>query len=308
MDEIILYGAGEQGIFTESLLYNNGLFVKGFCDSVKEGKCFCDGGREYPIFKIDDIVGKGYQVVVTISNRFDRGQITEMLENRKITVIALEELLGEDKVTFKRNYAANYHLTSMDNYYKGAEDEANLAKFWDEESIFYQMFCSLDLTNVVELACGRGRHVPQYIENAGHITLVDILEKNILYCQERFSNENKISYYINNGYDLQKLESESYTSLFTYDAMVHFESLDVFKYLVETYRILKKGGKALFHHSNNTEDYRASFESARQARSYMSWDLFAHFADRAGFKVIQQHVIDWYGDKELDCLTLVIRP
>lgn len=48
------------------------------------------------------------------------------------------------------------------------------------------MFQQLDLTNVVELACGRGRHVPMYIDKAGGVTLVDILQKNIEICQERF--------------------------------------------------------------------------------------------------------------------------
>lgn len=304
MDEIILYGAGKRGMFVESLLNCQGIFIKGFCDSVKEGNCLCDEGREYPIFKLEDIIGKNYQIIVTVANKADKKEITEMLKCKKIAVITLEELI-EDRVTYYRNYVANFHVTMMDYYFKTAENEAWLAVFWAKDSMFYQMFCSLDLTNVVELACGRGRHVPQYLKNAGHVTLVDILEKNILFCQDRFSSENNISYYVNNGCDLQELESESFTSLFTYDAMVHFESLDIFDYLRETYRILKKGGKALFHHSNNTEDYRVSFETGRSGRSYMSRDLFAHLADRAGFKINKQYLLDWNGHKELDCLTLV---
>lgn len=307
MSGIILYGAGEFGRFAESQLYGCGIIIRGFCDSRKEGSCPCDGGREYPILKLEDIIGKGYQAIVTIANSSDRKEIAEMLKNKKITVTTLEHLIGTpgDRITYNRNHIANFHVIVMDNYFKKAEIDANLARFWAEDSIFYQMFCFLDLTNVVELACGRGRHVSQYLKNAGHITLVDILEKNILCCRERFPNESKISYYVNNGYDLQNLESESYTSLFTYDAMVHFESLDVFNYLRETYRILKKGGKALFHHSNNTENYRVSFETGRSGRNYMSQDLFAHFADRAGFKVSKQYLLDWDGYKELDCLTLV---
>lgn len=310
MAGIILYGAGEFGKFAESHLHSRGIVIKGFCDSRKEGVCLCDGGREYPILTFEEIIEKNYQAIVTISNTKAKREVTEMLKDKKITVITLEELIGTptDIIAYNRNYIANFHSEVMNNYFIKAEREtgqAGLATFWAEDSIFYRMFCLLDLTNVVELACGRGRHVSQYIKNAGHVTLVDILEKNILYCRERFPNENKISYYVNNGYDLQKLESESYTSLFTYDAMVHFESLDVFNYLKETYRILKTGGKALFHHSNNTENYSVSFETGRSGRNYMSRDLFAHFADRAGFKVMRQYLLDWDGYKELDCLTLV---
>ena len=304
MAGIILFGAGKHGKLVESFLFNQGIIIKGFCDSVKEGSYRCDGGREYPVFKLDDIIGKDYQVLVTIVNQFDKEEITQMLQNKGVAVLTLEELFG-DRVIVQRNNVAYHHITDMDDYFQSAESEAGLAPFWAEESIFYQMFSTLDLENVVELACGRGRHVPQYLKKAGHATLVDILEKNISYCQKRFPNENKISYYVNNGYDLHKLTADNYTSLFTYDAMVHFESIDVFNYLKETHRILKKGGKALFHHSNNTENYSVTFETGRSGRNYMSRDLFAHFADRAGLKVRKQHLLDWSGHKELDCLTLV---
>ena len=307
MDEIILYGAGSAGVFAESQLFDQGITIKGFCDGLKEGTVLCDGTREYPILKFENIIGKGYRVIVTISKASDRKKITEKLTNANITVTPLTDILDtpEDKVTYERNYVANFHINAMDPYFEAAEDQANLAVFWAEDSIFYQMFRTLDLTSVVELACGRGRHVPQYIKNAGHITLVDILEKNIQYCQERFSGENKIRYYVNNGCDFQKLETGGVTALFTYDAMVHFESLDVWNYLKETYRILKNGGKALFHHSNNTEDYRVSFKTGASGRNYMSRELFAHFADRAGFRVIEQRIIDWDETEALDCLTLL---
>lgn len=75
--------------------------------------------------------------------------------------------------------------------------------------------------------------------------------------------------------------------------------------MLETKRILRKGGKALFHHSNNTDRYDVTFSSGRHGRNYMSKQLFAHLADRAGLRVVEQHVIDWAGEKELDCVTLV---
>ena len=61
--------------------------------------------------------------------------------------------------------------------------------------MIYQMFCQLNLDYVIELAVGRGRHVPRYMEKANHITLVDILQKNIDFCRERFKDNDKIAYY-----------------------------------------------------------------------------------------------------------------
>lgn len=237
----------------------------------------------------------------------DKEEIIAILNEKNIPVLHEEEFLGGtgDIVADNRNYVAKYHIENMDGYFQRAESMDNLSIFWARESVFYQMFTRLDLTNVIELACGRGRHVQQYVDAAKSITLVDILEENIIFCKERFKGNTKINYYKNNGYDLLELKSDTYTSLFTYDAMVHFELLDVFNYLKETHRVLTRGGRALFHHSNNTEDYRISFATGSSGRNYMSKELFAHLANRAGLKIIEQHLIDWTGIKGLDCVTLV---
>ena len=110
----------------------------------------------------------------------------------------------------------------------------------------------------------------------------------------------------NNGYDLTELPSNKYTSLFTYDSMVHFELFDIYSYLKETYRILVPGGYALFHHSNNSSDYKNSFEYNRNlgGRNFMDKQIFAYLAYKAGFEIVEQHVLDW-DMPEQDCITLV---
>ena len=215
--------------------------------------------------------------------------------------------LKMDIVQINRDYCAYFHIDSMNPYFD--KSEKLLGVFWDDESIFKKSFDRLDLTNVVELACGRGRHVDMYYDRADHITLVDVLEKNIDYCRERFEKRDRISYYKNNGFDLSELKSNSYTALFTYDAMVHFELYDIFEYLKETYRILVPGGKALFHHSNTAYSYKQSFKDSGNpgGRNFMTKMLFAHLAYKAGFDIVEQHVIDW-SLPEMDCLTLVEKP
>lgn len=209
-----------------------------------------------------------------------------------------------DQVEWNRDYCAWYHNNRMDAYFDRAEEQSELAVFWDDKSVIYGMFSKLDLDNVIELAVGRGRHVPMYEQKANHIVLVDILQSNIDFCKERFKSSKKIDYYCNNGYNLSKLNDNEYSALFTYDAMVHFEMLDIYEYLKDIYRVLRKGGMALFHHSNNTSDYKNAFSNAVGGRSYMSKDLFAYLAFRAGFEIVEQHVIDW-GIKDLDCVSLV---
>lgn len=304
---IVLYGAGRRGKKVEDLLYANGVKIEGFADSKKTGDVECAEGRIYPILGMSEIQGGGHKVIISVADQVANQEITEKLRNHSIDILVIEDVLNraEDIVEKNRLYVAEYHIREMEDYFTNAENDDCINIFWGKNSLFWSLFQKLNVDKVIELACGRGRHVPHYVERAESVTLVDILEENIEYCRKRFQENRKITYYKNNGYDLHDLPSESYTALFTYDAMVHFEMLDIFNYLKETQRVLKDGGRALFHHSNNSADYRVTFSSGTIGRNYMSKDLFAYLANRAGLKILEQKVIDWGGVKELDCLTLL---
>lgn len=312
----ILYGAGHKGKTDLNMLLEHNLKIIGFCDSNKAGSVVKSDAGEFPVYSVEEIrkefkEDRDVKVIISIANRAEYVKVENMLREEGITVTEIErELYGgmNDKRINSRKYIAEYHINEMDSYFKYAETEEGMHKFWGKDSVFYKMFMQLNLESVVELACGRGRHVPKYIKEAKEIVLVDILEKNISICQDRFKGDSRICYYVNNGYDLNRLESDSYTAVFSYDAMVHFEMLDIFSYLKEIERILRPGGKALIHHSNNTEDYRITFSTGTNGRNYMSAELFAHLGNRAGLEILDQQLIDWGGAKESDCLTLLEKP
>lgn len=303
----IIYGAGIRGKNFYNILKKEGIVVKYFCDiRAEEIHKVNINGAIVPVITYEELLELDLcQVVVGIANGEVCDEITSRLVNDGIKVVQIGNLLykdSEDVVGSNRQFIKNYHLREMQDYFIDAEKSLNI--FWDENSAFLKYFRLLDLTNVVELACGHGRHVNCYKEIADKIVLVDILEENIAVCKKRFAGETKIDYYVNSGCDLLEIESGSQTSLFTYDAMVHFEMWDVFSYLKETRRILKNGGMALFHHSNNTENYKITFVTGTGGRNYMSKDLFAYLCNRAGLNVIEQEVIDW-SRPQLDCITLV---
>jgi|GEM_PF-3441171 len=187
------------------------------------------------------------------------------------------------------------------SYYDDAEECINI--FWSEDTVFYKCFSQLDCSNIVELACGHGRHVVKYLDKANHISLVDINEQNINFCKNRFSNEKKIDYFVNDGNNFREIKTNSQTSIFTYDAMVHFEMLDILSYIKEANRILITGGKILFHHSN--ADYKPELGWDKDGgRNFMSADIFAYLAIRHGFIVLSQDIFPWGSTKVSDCLSL----
>lgn len=307
--KIVLYGAGRRGRVCYKLLraYGYGNVVYGFCDKNADTIKEYEDKKVWSVEDLQDMDDIRY--CITIKDVEEKKKIRNELGGKRCMEFEeMPELIGIDKVKFNRDFCALIHDVNMNDYFEIVESEEKLAIFWDENSVFNKMFKELDTSNIIELACGRGRHVQKYLDKAGMITLVDILEKNIDICKERFGNIEKVKFYQNDGYDLEKLRENTYTSLFSYDAMVHFELLDIYEYLKDIYRVLKGGGRALLHHSNNHVDYKASFSNAVAGRSFMSKECFAYFANRAGFIVLEQKVIDWNGEKDLDCITLLEKP
>lgn len=190
-------------------------------------------------------------------------------------------------------------------YYDQAE--AWLGPFWDEGTPFRRLFDQLDLSRVIELACGRGRHAAQILDRVGELTLVDVLDSNIAACRARFSDDPRLRYLVNNGHDLPGLESGAYSALFSYDAMVHFELLDVLDYLRETARVLRPGGRALLHVSNNMENPGGHYHQNRLWRNFGSLDVVRHLADRLGFQVLDHTTLSWEGQEAIDGLVLLER-
>jgi SAM-dependent methyltransferase len=198
----------------------------------------------------------------------------------------------------------------QNRYYSDAESDGWLRPFWGAEGPFLRQFAQLDLADVVELACGYGRHATRYVADAGHVTLVDITADSISACRRRFEGQGNVSCFVNNGFDLRALESGRYSAVMSYDAMVHFEATDVISYIYETARVLRPGGKALMHYSNFQGRPEGTYADGPHWRSFFSETLFRHFASRAGLRVIHSELLTWpphNGERDLDALTLVER-
>lgn len=266
MKEIVLCGAGNKG----KELYP---FLKYITDELGCARIISVIDRdknkkilgETKILQPDIINELNSSTLFIITPESDdiRSYYEQLLQEREYVIydkdFDLTEILEIDRTTLNREKCAFYHIDGMNEYFDEAEGDELLGVFWEKGSVFKRLFQELDLTNVIELACGRGRHVPQYIDSAGHVTLVDILQKNIDICKRRFAGDERISYYKNQGFDLNELKNEQYTAVFSYDAMLHFELLDINDYLNDFYRVLKPGGRALLHHSNFDAMYDGSF-------------------------------------------------
>jgi ubiquinone/menaquinone biosynthesis C-methylase UbiE len=167
-----------------------------------------------------------------------------------------------------------------------AEGGRSIALFWAPEHAFFPHFNTMDISLTLELACGRGRHSAKIIDQAQTLTCVDINPLNVELTRRRFDGYSNVTCLVNNGKDLADLESSSFTAVFSYDSMVHFEALDVISYVFEIFRVLKPKGRALLHYSVNDKNPEASWTDNPHGRNFFSESLMRHVADRAGFNIL----------------------
>lgn len=191
-------------------------------------------------------------------------------------------------------------------YYEDAEKWMHV--FWSDRSVFVPFFQHLDLTSVIELACGHGRHAEQIAARAGKLLMMDIHEENIRISRQRLAKFPHVMAMTNNGFDFQPVADASVTSIFCYDAMVHFEPELVDSYLRDTVRVLRPGGRAFFHHSNYTGSRDQHYAHNPAQRNVMGQGEFQLLALTHGLVVLRSQVIPWANIPAIDCLTLVEKP
>ena len=205
-------------------------------------------------------------------------------------------------------------------------------------SILPRIGAFLPAPSILEIAPGFGRWTDFLKESCDRLTVVDISEKCIEACRQRFADEDHIAYHVNDGSSLAMVPDESIDFVFSYDSLVHAEDSVLESYIREFSRILKPDGVAFIHHSNLGEyEARIAMQSrlglkdeqiARipklsgllqrlrvydnvttqwRARS-MTHGKLAGFADAHGLQCISQELVSWASRFALvDCMSTLTR-
>jgi len=176
------------------------------------------------------------------------------------------------------------------------------------QTLILPLLQGMDFSVVVDLAAGYGRNTVKLLEHAGEVIVVDINRECIEYCQRRFANDKQVKYLHTDGASLKGIADSTVTLMYSFDAMVHFDSDVVRAYLLEFVRVLRPGGRCFCHHSNFVERPGGTIEGLPHSRNFMSAELFAHYSLKAGLSVRQQRILDWGGYSKLDCISILEKP
>lgn len=223
------------------------------------------------------------------------------------------------------------NLEIWNSTYKWREDGDEWSSPWGGAesqwwgSLFPRLHSFVPCQTILEIAPGFGRWTQFLKDLCQQLIVVDLTQRCIDRCRERFAGISHISYAVNNGKSLEMVADSSVDFVFSFDSLVHAESDVLEAYLEQLARKLKPGGVGFIHHSNSLR-YRNYFSLARRlprGRSFlarrgflkddhgralsMSAELFNRYCDRTGLQCLSQEIVNWGASSLIDCISVFAR-
>jgi SAM-dependent methyltransferase len=163
---------------------------------------------------------------------------------------------------------------------------------------------------ILEIAPGFGRCTQFLSDVCQHLSVVDLTEKCIEACKQRFSSSHHINYYVNDGKSLDMIPDKSIDFVFSYDSLVHAEADVVEAYLSQLTRKLKPNGVGFIHHSNlgayvsrSTGKLHFYIDNKLDGSNWrgesMTAKLFEEYCKNVGMQCISQEIIVLYPESSI---------
>lgn len=194
-------------------------------------------------------------------------------------------------------------------------------------SILPRIHPYLPAPTILEIAPGFGRWT-QFLKSAcRELVLVDLSEKCIKACEERFKDEKHVAYHLNDGKSLNMIADNSIDFVFSFDSLVHVEKDVIQAYLEQLSTKLTANGVGFIHHSNigAFAKYFETLDKLPGGRGLLSGlqlvepgdhkrghsmtaATFVSLATNAGLKVVSQELVNWGTHRVIDCISVFTRP
>jgi SAM-dependent methyltransferase len=176
--------------------------------------------------------------------------------------------------------------------------------------IFPRIHSLLPSGTVLEIAPGYGRWTQFLAPLCRSLILVDITEKCIAACRERFAAYDHVAYHVNDGKTLPPLPDRSIDFAFSFDSLVHVEADVLGSYVEQLAPKLAPEGVGFFHHSNvatfaDPTTGALSIPNLHWRAVSVSAAGFEEMCRRAGLVCIAQEMVNWGARADLtDCFSV----
>ncbi|HAX80162.1 MAG TPA: hypothetical protein DCY88_31080 [Cyanobacteria bacterium UBA11372] len=181
--------------------------------------------------------------------------------------------------------------------------------FWG--SIYPRIQAFIPAGTILEIAPGFGRWTQYLKDYCDNLIVVDLTEKCIAACQQRFADCSHITYHVNDGKSLKMVPDKSIDFIFSFDSLVHAEEDVIQAYLQQIAFKLKPNGIGFIHHSNlgsylNPSTGKLEVEQLYWRAESMSAKLFEQYSEQAGLQCLSQEIISWLGEDVMsDCISVI---
>lgn len=208
------------------------------------------------------------------------------------------------------------NLEKWNNNYQWEHNGDEWSKVWGSVdmhwfgSIFPRIHSFLPVRSILEIAPGYGRWTNYLKTYCQKLIAVDLSDKCIEYCKNRFSEDKQVFCYQNDGKSLSVAEDHSVDFVFSYDSLVHVEMDVLEEYFKEISRILSIHGVAFIHHSNRGNysevETDPDFHNHWRAKS-VTHEKVSDLAKKYRLNCISQELINWSNKPEwtIDCFSII---
>lgn len=173
--------------------------------------------------------------------------------------------------------------------------------FW-WRSIMPRVAAHLPAGTLLEIAPGFGRWTEYLMSRGTRLIAVDVTERCVEMCRERFREKPHAEFHLNDGESLPMVETGAVDFAFSFDSFVHVDAPQVGAYLRELARVLKPGASGFIHHSNlaaYSHGPSGAFPEWLTERHWRAASVsaagFRAACRAAGLQCVSQEMINWVG-------------
>jgi SAM-dependent methyltransferase len=218
-------------------------------------------------------------------------KLTGRLVDRRLEREQRRGILGPAHRSWAGNSVTDNRRRWTDWDWSGRGEEWTASADWKQALIDDVLFAWMpDEGVILEIGPGAARWSAVLQSRARRLILVDVSDRPLALCRERFADVGNVEYVLSSGSDLPGVADSSVDAIWSFDVWVHVAPVDQAAYLAEAARVLTPGGVAVIHHADGRN--RGEQPSRSGWRSPMSQHLFATLADQRGL-VIETQFDSW---------------